>query len=260
VILHRPAPRGQFKRAPLLASTPKKAPVKKKHKAPKYPPPPPPRAPEPPDNWLELSRTNLPAELQPPPPPQDDWTLVRLPNGRAGWVLTRMLHVSIPDEVAQYSEGQRITSYFAMREVVDGGETRHDWLWTTLSTPTQPWQFDSFRYFIWNTRRHRFETAYIERNVRGYFPVRTHPVEMAVGKTAETFPGFSLIIEEPDGTRWLKKYAYQYYRVVLVDKQPHEEKQEEDLAPASPAPAAPGGKDSGWLTPIRNLKQKLFGR
>lgn len=201
---------------------------------PRLPPPPMPPAPKPPQNWLELSKASLEPEPPPPPPepakrvPVDDWSLVRLSNGRAGWVLTGMLRMNIPDEVAQYSEGHRITSYFAMADIQDGEQIRHHWLWTTLSRIRQPYQFDSFRYFIWNTRRRRYETAYIARNLKGYFPVEVHPVKATVSGKEETFPGFSLILEDEAGVRWRKTYAFQIYRVVLVDTQKYE--------PATPAP------------------------
>ena len=39
----------------------------------------------------------------------DDWNLVRTLDGKVGWVLTRPLSMAIPDEVAQYAEGHRIT-------------------------------------------------------------------------------------------------------------------------------------------------------
>lgn len=201
----------------------KKARKPKKEDEQRVRPPAPPPAPPPPSNWLELSKT-LPDALEPKeevpvkPVPKDDWTLVRMQNGRAGWVLTRMLKMNIPDEVAQYSEGQRITSYFDMAKIDDGGQIRHNWLWTTNSQNAVPWQFDGFRYFIWNTRRHRYETAYIERNLRGYLPVEIHPVTVTLNKKPETLTGFTLLVEEEDGQLYKKTYAYQIYLVKLVSK------------------------------------------
>jgi hypothetical protein len=261
VVMHQPVPRLPFKRGEILPRPEPKKVAKKKE--PKYPPPPMPAAPSVPRNWLELSKSTVPQEPKPPekPVPVDDWTLVRLKTGRAGWVLTGNLRMEIPDEVAQYSEGNRITSYFPMMEVNDGGQKRYHWLWTTLSKTKQPWQFDSFRYFIWNTRRHRYETAYVERNLRGYFPVEIQNVQMTVGKKSESFPGFALIIEEADGQRYKKTYAYQYYRVVLAGKEkaaaPVDTGDDETAIPG--LPVAPK-KPDGWLAQIKGLKQKWLGK
>ena len=75
----------------------------------------PPPAPPVPANWQELSKTpaKVVEEKEPEKPvPLEDWTYIRTKDGKAGWVLSRMLTMSIPDEVAQYAEGHRITSYF----------------------------------------------------------------------------------------------------------------------------------------------------
>ena len=86
------------------------------------------------------------------------WTLVRNKQGLAGWALQGRLIAAIPDEVAQYSEGARITSYFALAPA-DADGTHHHWLWTTLKTPNAAFDFDSYRFFIWNSRRGRYETT-----------------------------------------------------------------------------------------------------
>jgi hypothetical protein len=177
-----------------------------------------------PANWRELSVSNLPP---PPPEPEipghkrksppkaviEDWSLVRTPDGHAGWVLTRNLVMAIPDEVAQYSEGARITSYFPLAEVRDGDAIKHHWLWTTLREPGSPYQFDSFRVFIYVPRRHRYETAYIERRVEGFYPVEVTP-----GAT----PKFSLIIRDNDGNLRRKFYVLEGYLVRKTGEQPYE--------------------------------------
>ena len=48
---------------------------------------------------------------------------------------------------------------------------KNNWLWTTITKGGQPYDFDSFRVFVWSLRHHRYETAYIERNVVGHYPV-----------------------------------------------------------------------------------------
>jgi hypothetical protein len=198
-IWHRVALRRAPQRPPLIPPAPKPAPVAKKKSAPE-PALPKPAAPEPPDEWERLSKSPVAKEKEPvsasrstpgkgavpEPEPADDWSLVRMSTGQSGWVLTRRLFMAIPDEVAQYAEGKRITSYFPLAGVQDGGTTKHHWLWTTMNEGLQPYQFDSFRVFIWSLKRQRFETAYIERNLKGYYPTLLHTVTMPSG---ESFPG-----------------------------------------------------------------------
>ena len=102
----------------------------------------------------------------------DDWNLVRTQDGKVGWVLTRPLNMAIPDEVAQYAEGHRITSYFALGQVRDRRRGEKQWLWTTIAKGGEPYEFDSFRVFVWSLKHHRYETAYIERNIVGHYPVQ----------------------------------------------------------------------------------------
>ena len=109
----------------------------------------------------------------------DEWSLIRTASGQSGWVLTRRLVMAIPDEVAQYAEGHRIVSYFPLGEVRAGDEKKTTWLWTTIGAGTEPYDFDSFRVFVWSQRHHHYETAYIERNLKGYAPVLLQEVEFS---------------------------------------------------------------------------------
>jgi uncharacterized protein YgiM (DUF1202 family) len=157
-----------------------------------------PSPPKPPTNWQELSAERIDGSETPRqiaadkkkaaqdaqkaaeakrPPVMEDWTLVRAKKGETGWVLTRNLMVSVPDEVAQYAEGKRITSYFELGSVNDEAKgLKHHWLWTTLAG-SDPVDFDSWRVFIWNLRRHRYETSYRKRDLAGYFPVIVDPAD-----------------------------------------------------------------------------------
>ncbi len=223
-----------------------------------------PKPPAPPANWLELSKT--PAEETETPraansktavaPPVEDWSLVRTKDGKAGWVLTRMLTMAIPDEVAQYAEGHRITSYFSLGEVRDGELTKQTWLWTTLSKTQQPYQFDSFRIFIWSTRRHRYETAYIERNLEGYQPVTSQPVETTEGRQTVAAPGFCLILRGKDGDLAKRTYVFLGQRVRLVKKEPwtlptDEQDAKSDAAQAAQQLAAETGRQPDIITRIK---------
>lgn len=206
VIGHEVAPRKAPPRKPLVAPAPKRVAVKKPAKAPKIPPPPPPAPPSPPDDWLSLSKTDLPADeaeekAAREAEPMDDWSLVRTAGSESGWVLTRRLFMAIPDEVAQYAEGRRITSYFPIGDVRDSDEIKHNWLWTTIEQPLEPYDFDSYRVFVWSLRRHRYETGYIQRRVKGYFPVLIEP------------PGFSVCLETASGRRVRRVYSFSGYLV-----------------------------------------------
>jgi hypothetical protein len=175
--------------------------------------------------------------------PPDDWSLVRLSPAESGWVLSRMLVMSIPDEVAQYAEGQRITSYFSLGEVRDGSQVKHNWLWTTIAKGREPYQFDSFRVFVWSQRRHRYETAYIERNLRGYYPVQVLPVPGAP-------PRFSVVVEDKDGAQVVKTYMFQGFRVRLVSKEPF--RPEPEALPKSQTDvSAESGQDQAWFSRLR---------
>lgn len=227
VLIHTISPRVDVSRKPLLPPAPKKPKTeeKKPPKESKYPPIPLPKPPGPPPNWLELSKTDLEAdEVDEPQPktapaapqkpvPTDDWSLIRLKTGESGWVLTRRLAMAIPDEVAQYAEGRRIVSYFSLGAIQDGDVKKQNWLWTTISDGVYPYDFDSFRVFIWSLRRHRYETAYIERNIRGYAPVILRDVTLAAPKgkqdpSTAAYPGFSVCLEKKDGQRYRRDYAF----------------------------------------------------
>ena len=260
VVAHKLVPRVPFENKAILPPpAPRGKAGSKPREGPRIPRVPMPPAPKLPDNWLELSKSPAAPELAPsepePPPkptPLDDWTLVRLKNGRAGWVLTASLKMNIPDEVAQYSEGHRITSYFSTGDVNDNGQIKHDWLWTTISSGRVPYEFDSFRYFIWNVRHHRYETAHVESNLKGFYPVQVHPVQAAAGNKTATYPGFSLIVEE-NGVRYRKTYAYQIYLVHLVAKEKIETPPMPALAPAIPPPPAKPQSTPGFFARLKAL-------
>jgi uncharacterized protein YgiM (DUF1202 family) len=211
-------PRSDAPRKPLMPPPPKKPkgpPKKAAKKAPAVPPPPMPKPPPPPADWLELSKTerdeaDAEAERSPPQklaPRTDGWSLIRTPAGQSGWVLTRLVAMAIPDEVAQYAEGKRIVSYFPLGEVQDADQKKNIWLWTTTADSKQPWDFDSFRVFVWSVRRHRYETGYIERNLKGYSPVLLKQVEMTSKNGVSQYAGFSVCMEKKDGQRVRREYA-----------------------------------------------------
>jgi Bacterial SH3 domain len=107
-----------------------------------------------------------------PPAIREDWWLVRDPQMRVGWVLGRTLYLAVPEDIAQYSEGQRIVAAYPLDEVQDGDKKVAEYL--VLFTENKeglPYDFSQARVFTWNSRKHRYETAYRERDLTGVLPV-----------------------------------------------------------------------------------------
>ncbi len=136
-------------------------------------------------------------EAEPPKPVMEDWYLVRNSAGRVGWVLLRMVDLDIPLEVAQYAEGQRIMGYFVLNTVQDGDKQVAQYL-VLLNEPKDglPWDYNQIRIFTWGRIRHRYETAYRERNLEGHFPVKTG--HQMFGKEGD-LPTFTIRKETEDG-------------------------------------------------------------
>ncbi|HEY2392760.1 MAG TPA: SH3 domain-containing protein [Candidatus Angelobacter sp.] len=106
-----------------------------------------------------------------PPAVREDWWLVRDTQNRVGWVLGRALYLDIPEEIAQYSEGQRIVAAFPLDEATDGDKKVPEYLVLFTEKEGLPYDFSQARVFTWNGRKHRYETAYRERDLAGVLPV-----------------------------------------------------------------------------------------
>src|ERR1700704_5954854 len=134
---------------------------------------------------------------------REDWWLVRDAQNRVGWVLGRTLYLSVPEEIAQYSEGQRIVASFPLDEVEDGGNKVPEYLVLFTEKEGLPYDFDQARVFTWNTRKHRYETAYRERELAGVLPV-------ALGRQGFEKEGnlrtFKLHTKEDDGSERERTY------------------------------------------------------
>jgi len=108
----------------------------------------------------------------PAAPVMEDWWLIRDDAGHAGWVLGRMLDVDVPLELAQYAEGQRTVASFVLDQVSYGDKKVPQYLvLLTENKDGMPSDYNQIRVFTWNVRRHRYETAYRERNLNGVLPV-----------------------------------------------------------------------------------------
>ncbi len=265
VIAHLVVPRVTPFHKPLLrvpVKIPQKPSTKERSvKVTRIPAPPVPLPPGPPANWLALSKSAeaREEELRPrngpvsEPVPHDDWTLVRAAGGQSGWVVTQRLFMAIPDEVAQYAEGRRITSYFSLGKLRDGNLVKDIWLWTTVEKALMPYDFDSFRVFIWSLRHHRYETALIQRKLKGYYPVLLERVNER--------PGFSVCVEKQPGKLNRRSYALVENLVKFGSERPCVLQTIEPVT-AAPPPATRGssaGEQPRTVTErLRALRKKWF--
>lgn len=137
-------------------------------------------------------------------PVLEDWLLVRDDQSRVGWVLSRMVDVDAPLDIAQYAEGQRFVAFFALNEVRDGDKQVRQYL-CVLTEPHDgsSYDYDQIRVFTWNTRKHRYETAYREHNLDGVLPVTV--TQEAFDKEG-TLPVFILRVHDQDGNVVERKY------------------------------------------------------
>lgn len=127
---------------------------------------------------LPVSKPGAPRKPAPPPQPvMEDYWLVRDSGGHVGWIRGRMMDEDVPDGIAGLGEGQKIVGAYVLRTVYDADAKVPNHQVPEYVTVMAAWKdglpydFDQVRVFTWNVRKHRYETAYRERNLAGYLPV-----------------------------------------------------------------------------------------
>lgn len=150
---------------------------------------------------LPVSKPGKPEKpAAPPAPVMEDYWLVRDSGGHVGWVRGRMMDEDVPDGIAGLGEGQKIVGAYVLRTVYDAEANVPNHQVPEYVTVMAAWKdglpydFDQVRVFTWNVRKHRYETAYRERNIAGYLPVTVS--QQMFGKQQE--PVFSFLVAAND--------------------------------------------------------------
>jgi len=178
----------------------------------------------------------------------DDWFLVRTQEGRAGWVLSRMMLMTIPDEVALYANGHYIMAYQPMGEARDPetGEAKANWLWTTSAHSRQPFDFDGIRVFVYNFRRGAYDTVFTVRNIHGFYPVEQHG------------DSFSAVVEE-DGVLAKRTYSFNGSKVKLLAKEPYQTPPALPEVEAAKTFDTTAAKEPTWVDKVRGFSEWWLG-
>jgi hypothetical protein len=136
----------------------------------------------------------------------EDWWLVRDSQQRVGWVLGRALYLDVPEEIAQYAEGRRIVAIYSLDDVQDHDKKVTEYL-ALLTEPKDGLQydFDQIRVYTWNTRKHRYETAYREHGLFGTLPVSLGRQEFEKEGSLRTF---TLQLKDKDGQLHVQLYKF----------------------------------------------------
>lgn len=118
----------------------------------------------------------------------------------AGWVVARFISLDLPDPVQAGTSAAnvRAVAWFVLNTVTDdAGEHPQYLVPGTRSAEGQPCDFTTLRVFTWNSKKSRYETAYIENDLCGALPVQ-------IGKGSKGEPEFRF--HEMDGAKQERVY------------------------------------------------------
>ncbi len=103
----------------------------------------------------------------------DVWIKVRPTPTEVGWVYAGLVEFDVPDDIAQYTEGYTYAAVKRINRVNDSLAGPINWYVIGERKPglDPKLDFEGIRVFTWNMRRHRYETAFRTRDVRGVYPL-----------------------------------------------------------------------------------------
>lgn len=147
----------------------------------------------------------------PAPPVLEDFWLARDAQGHVGWVRGGALDEDVPQDVALLSIGKKVLEAKVLRTVYDPESNRPNHEVPEYVVALVPWgkyglpyDFDEVCVYTWDVRRHHWETAFRDRDVQGYLPIRVSQ-ETVKGRSD---PVFSFRVATNDSARIDPKTGY----------------------------------------------------
>jgi SH3-like domain-containing protein len=104
----------------------------------------------------------------------DVWLKVRPAPAEVGWVLSSAVEFDIPTDIAQYSEEYVYAAVKKINKVQDPIAGQITWYIIGERKPSSDpnLDFQGIRVFTWNMKKHRYETAFRTRGMRGVYPLQ----------------------------------------------------------------------------------------
>jgi SH3-like domain-containing protein len=158
----------------------------------------------------------------PEPPRKDAWLKIRTERGVAGWVYSPSVDFSVPDEIEQYAESRRIVAWQVLSQLdLDDGKKVNQYVVADVASGVSPeYDFDRIRVFTWNKKRSRYETAFRENRIAGFYPIRVFSYQNS--------PAFEIVqwdMATPDAKKITSRYFMSGVLVRRIDAEnrPHPE-------------------------------------
>jgi len=116
-----------------------------------------------------LERKTLPRPNASP----DVWIKVRVSPTEVGWLLGGVLDYEAPAGIGGFMEGSNYSAIKPLNTVEDSEVGPIIWYVVGERRPGAPPEvaFDGIRVFTWNLKKHRYETAYRIKGLRGAYPL-----------------------------------------------------------------------------------------
>jgi uncharacterized protein YgiM (DUF1202 family) len=142
---------------------------------------------------------------------QDMWIKVRPTPTEVGWVLSGSVDFDIPGDIAQYSEDYIYSAVKTINRVQDPIAGQINWyvIGERRSGGDPNVDFQGIRVFTWNQKKHRYETAFRTRGMRGVYPLE-------VGQDG-AYPTFRVYELGADGTTKITR-DFVMYGVIVREK------------------------------------------